>query len=138
MKKQITILSMLLVCVLLVTGCGKGKTLKCKMTSAEFGDVELSTKFDKDKSVSQKMTMTVDAQTEAQAQSTKTVLDTMLEAQYNQPNIKYESKVNGSKVVVTVEFDAKDLTDEEREDQNLTGTYEDLKKAFEDQGYTCE
>ncbi len=128
MKKGILIL-LAVVAVFGMTGCGE-KKLTCKIDNSQLGLEANSTveiKFKKDTVDSMKVSMDIVVPDEYQDEK-KDLMDMFKESYENikvtetNSGIRIESDGNSSDFVVS----------------GVTGSYGDVKKDFEDLGYTCK
>ncbi len=142
MKKGLMTLSVMLAFVLVLTGCGgSSKKLTCKLDDEDSGNPEITVTFNKDKATKLETKMTMEASSEEEAQSGKAALDAILSTQYTGTGVSYNSKVSGKSVVITVTMDVEKMDDAAKENfgvEDATTTYEDAKKYFEAEGYTCK
>lgn len=131
-----------LCCTLVLTGCG-GKTLTCTMSEKENG-MEMKQKvaltFKDDKNVKGKMEVSikVDEESKEYLDLMKGMLDAAFE-EYEEAGLKVDSKLKDTSLEISVEYDVDKLTDELKEDLDYSDTtYEETKKDFEEEGYTCK
>ena len=122
MKKYLSVL-FVAVFALVLTGCGKGNTLKCTIEeSGQKGSAEITFKDDK----VTKVVTTMEMASKEEA-SSYVALYTAFAGSEEGMTVK----ANGKKVVITIS--GKGL-----KDSGLEGKKADVKKALEDEGYKCK
>ncbi len=141
MKKSLLTLSVLLVSVFTLSGCGNTKTLKC--TKSEDGALEtIKITFEKDKATKIDNTLEQTFETDEEVQSSKQVSDALLGSTMNSyEGVSYESKIDGKKLSINMVIEVDKLNDESAEAlgyNDETTTYDETKKHYTDEGYTCE
>ena len=145
MKKYLTLI--IVVCILLITGCSKEKELVCTKDVSSNGIKIVQTtsmKFISDKVENMNIGILITL-----PDSYKAHIDTFTDhfkkeyeskyASYN--HVKLATKKEGnSKISIDMVFDYKNMTKEEKEDLNLSGSekYSDNKEALANQGFTCK
>lgn len=151
MKKVMSFL-LVLVAVVLLTGCGSGKTLTCTNTEEQNGASMKQTvemKFKKDKVTNVKMTLetkAVDSSVKEQWSTVSSMLESMYGNTKDVDGIKVTTKNDDKNFnyTVTVAIDVKKAKEEDLAEYDMTGsldsevTYEDMKKDAEASGFTCK
>lgn len=130
---------------LLLTGCGSGKTLTCKMDLSDqmagLGTMKTEIKLDYDSNGEKSKSATVKMEVELTGDDvTSDLLDTFessLKKSCDEEGTGYktcETKKEGNKVILEGTVEPNSLTEDSEEDKSL----ESAKKYFEGMGYTCE
>ena len=140
MKKYLMTLSVLLVALVVVTGCGdSGKKLSCKGKEGD-ADTEAIVTF-KDEKVS---AITIKSSSEAsykeEANAAKTLLDTTYGPQFEKvEGVSYKAEVKDKRVTMILDIDISKTSDDIKESfATSSTTYDDIKKEYEGKGYTCK
>lgn len=129
--KNLKIVVLLVVMLLLTTGCG-GKKLTCKTDNEDMG-MEVTMTFKKDTltKLKAKATMEYDDKKDAK----EAVKEVKEDAPKNYKNLKVSSK--DKKVIMSFELSAEDFYKElGLEDQKMT--YDETKENLVESGYTCK
>lgn len=132
--------------VLVLTGCG-GKKLTCTAEEEEMGmkmvgKATITFKGDKVAKVKETADVTV-------TDEMKSLIDTLkssLEESYNKYNdygVKAKVTVKDATISTSIEYNVNKISDENLEklkdsDIYYSGTYDEVKKALEDEGFTCK
>ncbi len=133
MKKGLLVLSSLAALVVM-TGCG-GKKLTCTMDNNSLGLETKSTvevKFKKDVVDSMKVAMDITIPDEYKDQKDELIE----EFKKSEENVKVTETKNGIKVEADSSSNSDFFDDLDFDDKEVS--YDDAKKAFEAQGYTCK
>ncbi len=126
----------------LITGCGKEKSLECKMSNESSGIYQTYTlNFDtKDKFKSAKLVqdMKLSSDQTGNLELYKQTTEEAFKNNETTKNLKIKVTDNGKDTVTaTVDFNAEDAN-KISGGNSATASYDDLKKALEDSGYTCK
>lgn len=139
MKKYLMTLSILIITLLLVTGCG-GKKLVCTGTEDDM-DMKITTKFEDDTVSELTMEMTMEAPSEDDAKEGKNQMDVLMEPAFTSlEGVKYDSNAKGKKLTITITMDM-DKVDTETRNRYLASdknTYKEVKESFESQNFKCK
>ncbi len=130
-----------------LTGCGSSKTLKCSQTLSETDDMtmkqDLKFTFNKDEVsvMSAVQTIEVSDDYKSYLSELEDGLKDEMEQYEDVAGYSYDLKTKGNTVTFTLTADLAKMDEEAKEDLSLDETgvsYDDIKKAYEEQGYTCK
>ena len=134
--------------LVLVAGCGgaKGKTLTCTKSEDETGmktsqTLKVVFKDDKASKINMDMKMDIDEQYASYISTIKSMIDSQFESYKSKDGIKFDSKTSKNTVSVSLEVNLAKFSKDDLAALDLDGsegTYEEAKKAFEEEGYTCK
>lgn len=130
MKNKLIVLSILLIMLVITTGCGNTKTLNCSASSSQDGrnstsDLKIKVKNDEVKN----MTLTLNVELPEDQQEYK---QAMMYQMLQKTDRVYSTK-NGIKAIFGMDssyFNTLDITKD--------ASYSELKQVLELQGFTCE
>ncbi len=147
MKRRVLLVVMILT-ILLMTGCGdKKRTLTCEKSLSE-STVKMKQKVDIEFIGDKVNTMSTTIYVTL-PESYKSYFNTFkesIEKEYNDKYGKYKGvklktvKKSDTELDVIVDFDYKNISSTDKKALNMSGSekYSDNKKSFEDQGFTCK
>ena len=130
--------------VILLTGCGREKTLSCKMVG--IGDNEGMTQaydltFDK-KEMLKSGKMKIDYKLEEDMLEYFEAFKSQMKKEFDSDDYKgidVKFSDNGKDTInINFDFDAKEASKAMGEDLTDEDTYDNIKKSLEDDGYTCK
>lgn len=137
--KKIVLAAALLTAPVLLTGCGNKKTLTCTQSQLGILEAEVKLDFKKDKLSGGKITLTGDYSSLVSEDEVAELQKTDLCAEFTSGGDELESalekcsvKWDGAKFTLTAKV-TKDLGSKDK-----YNSLDEAKKAFEDEGYTCE
>lgn len=137
--KNVKLLGLLgLSSMLFLTGCGgDAHTLTCSKTEDD-GKVEVKVKFNSDETKAEKVTMDMtmkgDDASKEELEQAKALYEGFLCANKGEDGFdKCEVSVKGNDLVIHMEGTAESLGEED-----FDGSMEEVKKAAEEDGYTCK
>lgn len=128
-----------------VTGCGS-KTLTCTQTE-EQGSMKMEqtvvAKFTNDKATKVDMTMemVLDDEYKEFLSTFEKQLSSEFEKLEGKDGVSIKTTTKDNSIKVDLSADLKKISDETKEELDFSdelGTYEETKKEFESQGYTCK
>lgn len=132
--------------LLLVSGCGNTKVLKCTMSDSTDG-MELSqtikATFKKDAvtKMDMEMKMTVDDEFKDYIDDMADGLKSEFSNLEDQKGVNISTDTNGNVVTFKMTADLSKMDDEAKEELDMVGTsetYDQAKKELEEEGYTCK
>lgn len=146
MKKSLVLVA-IIISLGCLSGCGnKSKVLECTMDNSQSGmkmDQTIKTTF-KGKEV-KSFSVNVDVEVDEQYKNYLDTIITSVESQFTNYNdkkgISVKTNKNDKGFVVTFEADLDKMDKETKEDLDMVdtkATYDEAKKEFEKEGYTCK
>jgi len=143
--KNIKYLILLVIPMLVITGCGSKKTLKCEKTNST-----ITYNFNKDKMSKIEIKDVIDLSNEKDEIENFSEYAKMIENQYNEvyeniKGIKYtlEDSEKDYTITITLEIDTNKINNDELSEisslvKNSDLNYKDAKEFMENNGYTCK
>lgn len=139
--KKLKVLGLVVMVCVLMTGCGdSGKKLTCKGKEGN-ADTEAIVKFDKEEKIN---FVTIKSSSEAtskeEAKAAKTILDTTYGPQFEKvEGVSYKSEVKNKRVTMILDIDISKTADDVKASfATSASTYDEIKKEYEDKGYSCK
>ena len=147
-KKKYFMITALALSIITLSGCvGEVKTLECTKTIETEGMKTkelLNAEFSKNKVTNINMSILFDT-TGQEKELTKvleaTLNDTFEEEYGNKKGVEYKVNATSSEVGVSIKMELDKMTEEDKKELDVNdnySTYDDSKKALEDEGYTCK
>lgn len=143
--KKFKSLAILLITIILVTGCGSTTTLTCNLVQEEEGmkmNQNLSINFKDDHATNGKLVMKIELSEEVLPY--KSMMAGLMESSFKEgfgleetDGVKFSNKDIDKGIELTIDFDFNKI----KEDNNLLGeadSFQSAKETFEEQGYTCK
>ena len=146
MKKKIMLCLPVLALGLLTSGCGSEKVLECTMSENSDGMemsqvVKATYKKDALSKVDMTMEITVDDEYAEYMDLFESSLTSEFTALEDQKGVTMNTETKDNTLTFSLVADLDEMDDEAKEDLDMednAGTYEEAKKYFEDEGYTCK
>ncbi len=138
-------LILILLSLVLISGCDKKKTLTCTKTEKETGmnlTTTTTTNFKNDKITSIKLEL--NAKLDSTYVKYKDTIKTSLEQQYSiykdEKGVTYHTSAKDDTIKFNLIVDNKAISKETRKNLNISNNegYEKSKKSLENDGYTCK
>lgn len=147
MKKKLMLCIPVVALGLLTSGCGNTKVLECTMTDDSTDGMEMletikaTYKKDALTNVTMNMKITVDEELEEYMDELSDSLTSEFSSLEDKEGVKVTAETDENVLDFNIEADLTKMDDEAKEELDMddeTETYEEAKKYFEEEGYTCK
>lgn len=144
--KKFFVVSVIVITIGFLTGCGNSsKTLKCTKDDSATG-MKMNQKVNVDfkgKDVTKMEileTVTVEDSYTSYINELKSAFESQFANYNNKKGISMDTKTDGNQIKISISADFATMDEDAKETLDIVNTkaeYDDMKKAFEAQGYTC-